>query len=192
MAEASNSFEDALAGMMQEQIAGINTAMPGVIASYENGYASVVPNGQKRFADGESVAFPVVHHVPVCWPAFAGGLAGLKGPVKPGDKCLLVFAQQAIDGSEDMRQHDLSDAYAVLCDPANAGGGNDRLTLFYGGASISIGEGGDIEIVAPGGLTINGVVTQTGGDLTSEGVALASHTHGGVQSGGANTGAPNA
>lgn len=42
------------------------------------------------------------------------------------------------------------------------------------------------------GTTITGNITQTGGQITSNGIPLATHTHSGVQPGSGNTGAPNA
>lgn len=42
------------------------------------------------------------------------------------------------------------------------------------------------------GTTITGNITQTGGQITSNGIPLATHTHGGVQTGSGNTGAPHA
>jgi hypothetical protein len=152
--------------------------------------ASVRPIGKKRFADGDELDFPAIPNVPICWPAFAGGQAGFSGPVTAGDKCLIVFAQQATDGSDDLRQFDMTDAYAVMCDPGNAGKG-DSLSMFWGGASITIDAGGVVTIEAPGGLTINGEVVQTGGTMTSEGVVVSTHTHKGVQAGAANSGPPN-
>lgn len=194
MAETSNNVVDALADMMAGQLADVNTALKGVVVSYADGYARVMPIGKKRFADGDALDFPTLPRVPVCWPSFAGGAAGVKGPIRPGDKCLLVFAQQATDGSDDLRQFDLSDAFAIMCDPGNAGGSaaDDALTLFFGSASIAISEGGGVTIDAPGGVTINGKVDQSGGDLTSEGVVLATHTHKQVQPGSGNSGTPNA
>jgi phage baseplate assembly protein gpV len=62
--------------------------------------------------------------------------------------------------------------------------------VFYGDASISIGAGGEIEIVAPGGLTINGAVVQSGGDMASNGVVVATHIHTKVQAGAAKSGPP--
>jgi phage baseplate assembly protein V len=41
-----------------------------------------------------------------------------------------------------------------------------------------------------GDLTLEGSLTQTGGDLSSNGIVLDSHRHGGVQSGGSQTGMP--
>lgn len=55
--------------------------------------------------------------------------------------------------------------------------------------------GDGIQIVAPGGVAIEGDVTVTGTVTASEdvvggGISLKSHKHGGVQAGGAQTGAP--
>ena len=120
MAEESNSAIDALNGMMKSHLADVNTAIPGVIVSYANGLARVAPTGKKRFADGDVLDYPIIPNVRVCWPSFSGGAAGIKGPVKPGDRCLLVFSQQAIDGTDDQRIFDLQDACAIMCDIGNA------------------------------------------------------------------------
>ncbi|MGE4431892.1 MAG: phage baseplate assembly protein V [Sphingobium sp.] len=63
-----------------------------------------------------------------------------------------------------------------------------------GGLVISLTPDG-IQITAPGGLTINGNVDITGTltasqDVVGGGISLKTHKHGGVQSGGAQTGAP--
>ena len=54
---------------------------------------------------------------------------------------------------------------------------------------------GEIDISAPGGITINGDVTVTGrltasDDVIASGKSLKNHTHGGVQAGSSQTGAP--
>jgi len=190
MAEASGDTITALTGMMDARLAEVNTCIKGVIASYADGFANVTPKGSRRFSDGDVVVMPMIYKVPIVWPAFAGGRAGVKGPVAAGDECLLVFSQQAADDTDDMRQFDLTDAYAILCAPGSAGPGNDALTVFYGDASISISAAGGVEIIAPGGLTINGAVTQTGGDMTSNGIVAATHIHTKVQAGAAKSGPP--
>lgn len=55
--------------------------------------------------------------------------------------------------------------------------------------------GGQAEIEAPGGVTILGDVTITGRvtvseDVVAAGISLVKHVHGGAQSGGGTTGAP--
>lgn len=61
--------------------------------------------------------------------------------------------------------------------------------------SVSLPASGSAAIDAPAGVTINGDVTVNGKitastDVIGAGISLKSHKHGGVQSGGAQTGAP--
>jgi hypothetical protein len=158
MSESSNNPIDALIALIQSQLLDVNTAIPAVIVSYADGKATVTPLVKKRFADGDVLDFPSIPGVRVCWPSFAGGLAGVKGPVTPGDKCLLIIAQQAIDGTDDRRMFDLQDAYALMTDLGAAGNGdsgnNDDLTMFFGTAHIRLTKAGELQINAPGGTTI--------------------------------------
>ena len=197
MAESSNNAIDALNSMMKSHLTDVNTAIPGVIVSYANGLARVAPTGKKRFADGDVLDYPIIPNVRVCWPSFSGGAAGIKGPVKPGDRCLLVFSQQAIDGTDDRRMFDLQDACAIMCDIGNASvsdsTNNDDMTIYFGDAYIRLTESGELIINAPGGTAITGNIAHSGGSITSLGKKIdGEHTHGGVASGGANTAVPNA
>lgn len=173
MAETSNNPVEALMGLIRAQLLDVNTAIPGVIVSYEGGLARVAPTGKKRFADGDVLDYPIIPNVRVCWPSFAGGTAGVKGPVKPGDRCLLVFSQQAIDGTDDRRMFDLQDAYAVMCDLGNAGAGdsgnNADMTMFFGSAFIRLTAAGALQINAPGGTTITTPNTTNTGTLLTQG-----------------------
>jgi len=228
MAESSNNPVDALLGLIQAQLLDVNTCLPGVIVSYSGGVARVAPSAKKMFADGDEIEYPIIPVARVCWPSFSGGRAGIRGPVRSGDPCLLVFSQQAVDGSDDRRMFDLQDAYAIMCNIGNVGESdsvNDNdMTLYFGDAYIRITENGALDINAPGGTTINtpqttntgkltteGLLTynsgmsgrggvsgttisgsfiQTGGELSSNGIVLSTHTHGGVQPGGGSTGGP--
>lgn len=202
MAETSGNTIDALLGLVKSQLMDVNTCMPGIILSYSGGKAKVAPIGKKRYADGDILDYPVIPNVRVCWPSFSGGKAGVKGPVLPGDKCLLIFAQQAVDGSDDRRIFDLQDAYAIMCDIGNVGAGdssnNNDMTMFFGDAYIRITSSGAMVINAPSGIsiespetTIMGAVQQNNGVLSSNGVVLDIHTHGGVETGASNTSGPN-
>lgn len=197
MAESSNNAIDALNSMMKSHLTDVNTAIPGVIVSYSNGLARVAPTGKKRFSDGDVLDYPIIPNVRVCWPSFAGGYAGIKGPIKPGDRCLLVFSQQAIDGTDDQRIFDLQDACAIMCDIGNANvsdsTNNDDMTVYFGAAHIRLTASGELIINAPGGTTITGNIAHSGGSITSLGKKIdGTHTHGGVASGGDNTAVPNA
>jgi phage baseplate assembly protein V len=68
-------------------------------------------------------------------------------------------------------------------------------------ADVTLPGGGELTIIASGGVTIDGPLTVHGdveiegevtasGDVTGEGISLAGHTHSGVQSGGSSTGGP--
>lgn len=80
------------------------------------------------------------------------------------------------------------------------------LNVPAGGAEVVVNSGGQVTVAAATGLNltseteihlaapniaIQGQVTQVGGDITSDGISVQSHTHGGVQSGGATTAPPN-
>lgn len=183
MADATNDPIEALNNLVKAQLLDVNTALPGVVISYANGLARVQPVSKKRFADGDVIDFPIIPNVRVCWPSFAGGAAGVKGPVRAGDRCLLVFSQAALDGSDDRRMFDLQDAFAIMCDLGNAGAGdsanNDALTVFFGGARIRISEAGRMDLTASGGVYINGINFDT-------------HKHTGVQPGSGTSGGPTA
>lgn len=155
MSEPTQSPVDALIGLVRSQLLDVNTSIPGTVVSYSNGRANVKPQPKKRFADGDVLDYPVIPDVRVCWPSFAGGTAGVKGPVKAGDNCLLVFSQCAVDGTDDRRMFDLTDAYAVMVDNGRAGpgdsGNNDDMTMFFGSAYIRLTAAGALEINAPAG-----------------------------------------
>lgn len=172
MAEQSSNALDALQSLINSRLIDVNTALPAVIVSYNNGLARVAPVPKKRFADGDVLDYPIIPNVRVCWPSFSGGSAGIKGPVKPGDNCLLIFSQQAVDGSDDRRMFDLQDAYAIMCDVGRAGPGdsanNDDMTMFFGAAYIRLTPGGALNIYAPGGTTIDTPDTLNTGTLTTQ------------------------
>lgn len=172
MAEQTEDGLSALRALIKSELIDLNTSISAEVVSYSGGLASVRPLASKRFADGDILPFPVIHSVPVRWPVFSGGTCGVRGPIKAGDKCHLVFAQQAADNSDDMRRHDLTDAYALMMDNSAAGqGGNESDMVVYNGpAYIRFGAGGDVEIVAPGGLKFTTPATVNTGTFTVQGL----------------------
>ncbi|HCD8182453.1 TPA: Gp138 family membrane-puncturing spike protein [Enterobacter roggenkampii] len=106
---------------------GLRVAMPGIIQSFDPSTVTCTVQpaiyGQKVGEDGStgSEAIPILPDVPVVFPR--GGGCTLTFPVKPGDECLLVFSDRCIDfwwqnggvqEAVDPRQHDLSDAFAIV------------------------------------------------------------------------------
>lgn len=191
------SFTDAMNRMIESRLYEMNTCLPGTIVSYANGRAKVQPTPKKRFADGSVIDFPILQNVRVCWPAFAGGQAGVKGPVRQGDSCLLIFAQQAVDNTDDLRHFDLSDAYCVMTHSGAVGAGTDNstMTMFFGSAYIRISEGGLMTINAPAGVNVTSPSIKQSGEIEAEGkiksatdvfavnISLKSHTHSDPQGG---------
>lgn len=179
MSEASTDLVEALSGLVKSHLLEMNTCLPGEIVSYENGYARVKPVAKKRYADGDILDFPVIPKVRICWPTFSGGTAGVKGPVKAGDKCLLVFSQQAIDNGDDRRMFDLTDAYAIMHNLGTVesqGSNNADMIMWFGSAYIKLTAGGALEINAPAGAKIIAPLTthegnvKNTGTLTSQGL----------------------
>lgn len=225
----------------------IRVAMPGIIQSFDPDTVTCVVQPAiraiRRDNDGntETKDYPLITDVPVVFPR--GGGCTLTFPISTGDECLLIFADRCIDfwwqsgGIQepvDVRQHDLSDAFAIVGPQSqaqkisNISTSAAQLRSDDGSAFVEVATGHDItvktsgkltatadggtEITSPtivlnGAVTINGPLTQGKGsagggasllgpvtvtnDVTAGGKSLMKHTHGGVQTGGGNTGAPN-
>lgn len=122
----SPTFETALAGMIDGKIAGIFTAMPGRVESYNSATqkAVILPLVKVAHTDenGARVAreiAPLVD-VPIQFPGM--GQFRITMPVNSGDIVLLIFASCSLDrwlssggvtDPGDDRHHDLSDAIAI-------------------------------------------------------------------------------
>jgi hypothetical protein len=107
--------------------AGIQTALPGIIQSYNAAAQTVTVQvaikANVTTTDGKTGAQPlsILTDVPVQFPA--GGGHGMTFPISTGDECLLVFASRCIDAwwqqggvqpQAEKRMHDLSDGFAIL------------------------------------------------------------------------------
>lgn len=179
---------------------GLRVAMPGIIQSFdpETVTCTVQPAiyGQKVGDDGKatSEAIPILPDVPVVFPR--GGGCTLTFPVKAGDECLLVFSDRCIDfwwqnggvqEAVDPRQHDLSDAFAIVGPQSQAkkiSGISATAAQFRsddGSTYLEINPATKkIKLVAPGGfdvisplstfsekVTITGLLTWMGGMVGS-------------------------
>lgn len=192
----------------EDQIArSLWTAIPGIVESvdYQEQTVTVQPTIREKVNLGgeyQWVELPKLIHVPFF--IYSGGGYTITMPIKPGDECLVVFADMCIDAwwqsggiqnQIDRRRHDLSDGFAICgfkSQPNTVPG--------YSGSSVQIKSGGhtifDItasKVTINADVTINGsqVVSnnhRVGGTLTAGGVNMNRHTHPGDSGG--STGGP--
>ncbi|QKJ86690.1 baseplate assembly protein [Paramixta manurensis] len=152
MADKSD-FIEALTQVIGGELDQVNTAIPCTILEYNNGRVTVRPDGEKRYPDGDSNAYPILHNQRFVWPKFANGQAGIKGPVTVGDKGLLIVCQQSIDDPDDLRRFDLIDSYVIPGgDYDDSVPGNNDMRLYFGKAFLAFDEAGKLLINAPGGV----------------------------------------
>jgi len=129
---------------------------------------------------------------PLPWMEWAGSFRTWTPP-SAGEQVILLCPEGDIAGGVILRGI-YSNAF-----PAPA---NDATHQIHGAAGLVITLTDDgLQIVAPGDVEITGNVQITGDvnvtgtvtadtDVVADSISLKSHTHGGVQSGGSNTGAP--
>jgi hypothetical protein len=114
----------------------LNTCMPGIVKDFDPATqtCTVTPAIQMRtYQDGISGLEQLgdIQHVPLYFPFTPVAGFALTLPVRPGDSCLLIFAQRCIDdwwelggvqppgaGLVGARHHNLSDAFALCCGPS--------------------------------------------------------------------------
>jgi hypothetical protein len=186
---------DMLAAAVHERALGINTAIPGIVVSFDptTQTAAVQPAIKRQFIDGVA-ALPVCVDVPVIFPA--GGLFVLTMPVQAGDECLLIFSQRAIDSwfalggvqeASEFRLHDLSDGFAIV----GAFSTPRRIAAFnMAGPELRTMDRSTFIRLEAGQIVIQGNLVHTG-TVTSNGKNIGStHVHTGVNPGGGNSGAP--
>ena len=171
-------------------ISNVHTALPGTIVSYDAGSnrASVQPFGAIKTKDARSISYPVIYNAPVQFPCGMGGRAGITFPIRPGDGCIVLFAEGQMDDylsggdSSDGRKHSLNDAMVI---PGMYSGGAttasehpDDVVLTNGSACIRLGADGF------GGNLADGTSFRIGGgDLVVNGISHSHHTHPGDSGG---------
>ncbi len=115
--------EEAHSAQIEGRLKDLHTMLPGIIVSFdpETQTASVQPAIKRIFIDKGAVNLPMCVDVPVAFPG--GGDFFLTFPVKPGDECILLFSERAIDNwhvsgntapPAEYRLHDLSDGIAIV------------------------------------------------------------------------------
>lgn len=177
-----NEFAQGIEDMISNGIAGIHTACPATIVSFDAGtcVASVKPTMTYYKSDGTTLDYPVIIGVPVFMPK--AGNSQITYPVKAGDSCLLVFAERSIDewmgkgnsDNHDPRRYDLTDAFCFvgMC-PAQSISA-DNVEVINGGTKISLTPSNTINVI--GNINVQGTIVCTG-DVIGGGISLIGHTH---------------
>lgn len=176
---------------IQGKINGVHTVIPGTIQSFDPGSctASVKPVMQFVKPDRTKIDYPEISGVPVLFPQAYGQKATVAFPIKPGDGCLILVAEQSIDywqyGNEtetDLR-YDLTNALCIVGlfrqgNPveAEATSGN-KMILDLNGSRIEI-KGDEVtinrkttvggNIIINGNATVNGNIVASGSVTCSE------------------------
>ena len=156
--------------------------------------------------NGKDVPLPIFPKVP---PVFLqGGSSYDAHPIAVGDYCLLIVVERCFDnwyaGSDEVRppekrMHDYSDTFAIVGINPLAKAINIPSVIQRKGDSNVTGNyvhQGNYNLtgnmVINGNLTVNGNINCTGrltvANATIAGIDFAGHVHGGVQTGGSNTG----
>jgi len=176
---------------LESRIKELHTCLPGIIVSYDPAKqtAEVQPAIRRIFTGTGAVNLPLCVDVPVAFPG--GGDFYLTFPVEPGDECILLFSERAIDNwysagdvqdPAEYRLHDLSDGLAMVglnsqprklsnVQTDGAELRNRARTKFIKLLDTGIVIQGDIthtgNLTQTGNITLVGNITQTGNQTTS-------------------------
>lgn len=136
---------------------------------------------------------------PIRWLAARAGKTKQWSPPSEGEEVLLLSPDGQVGNAVALTGLDNDENPLPGADETEILEFEDGARLSYdpvGHALVAtLPDGATALIEAPGGLTIRGDVTIEGSvtvseDVTADGISLKSHTHGGVQGGSSNTGAP--
>ena len=177
----------------------LHTAMPGIIQSFDATRmtctiqpairgAIITPNGRAEAAD-----LPLLVDCPVVFPGGGGYI--LTYPLKAGDEALIIIAERCIDAwwqsggvqaAAEYRLQDLSDGFVIP-------GPRSQPHVVTGGVGMTGAElrtdngttvlrlkGTAVEVLAPGGVTLDTPTLTLTGDMVCGGFSYLGHTHTGV------------
>ncbi|EOV7029588.1 Gp138 family membrane-puncturing spike protein [Yersinia enterocolitica] len=187
----------------------LRVSMPGIIQSFDaDSVTCDIQIGIKGESGGESTNLSVLTNVPVVFPR--GGGVTMTFPIKAGDECLLIFGDRCIDfwhqsgdiqETVDEREHDLSDAFAIIGPQSQA----KKISGISTSAAQFRSDDGStyfeidpttkkIKIVAPGGLDVvtpkaefsaevmvNGLFTFLGGLVGSAAAGVSAKITGAIE-----------
>lgn len=158
----------------------VNTAIICKVVNRSGQYVDVLPLVTPVNGFGETVEPTTLFHLP--YMRYQAGTAGIILDPVAGDIGLAVFAQK-----------DCSNVVQGTTEPQQPGSfrGNSMANGFYVGGFLNQTPTTIIELKQDGSIFINATGNVTvKGDVIADGISLKNHTHGGVESGGSDTGKP--
>ncbi|MGE4996286.1 MULTISPECIES: Gp138 family membrane-puncturing spike protein [Yersinia] len=205
----SGELAETLRTLQSSVSSQLRVSMPGIVQSFDaDSVTCDIQIGIKGESGGESTNLSVLTNVPVVFPR--GGGVTMTFPIKSGDECLLVFGDRCIDfwhqsgdiqETVDERQHDLSDAFAIIGPQSQA----KKISGISTSAAQFRSDDGStyfeinpttkkIKIVAPGGLDVvtpkaefsaevlvNGLFTFLGGLVGSAAAGVSAKITGAIE-----------
>ena len=93
---AAQELIDEIKRLIDDTLASVHTAMPGVISGASGMVASVKPSVTYKTSDGKSMAYPSIAGCPIVMPMSADGSIGVAFPVKAGDACMIVCCESTL------------------------------------------------------------------------------------------------
>lgn len=183
----SSSDYNALAFIIQQAIRQqVNTAIVCKVVGVSGNYVDVLPLVTQIDGFGEVVNPTTLFKLP--FMRYHGGICAVKLNPVIGDIGLAVFAQKdcsSVGVGTTEPQKPASFRENTMANGFYIGGFLNQEPSCY----IELSQSGSITINAPAGLVINNDVTVSG-DVVASGISLVNHVHGGVESGGSTTSAP--
>lgn len=183
----SSSDYNALSFIIQQAIRQqVNTAIVCKVMRVSGNYVDVLPLVTQIDGFGEVVNPTTLFKLP--FMRYHGGVCAVKLDPVVGDIGLAIFAQKdcsSVGVGTTEPQKPASFRENTMANGFYVGGFLNQEPSCY----IELSQNGSITINAPAGLVINNNVT-VNGDVVASGISLVNHVHGGVESGGSTTAAP--
>lgn len=153
--------------LINDSIQEIHTAMPGRIESidYENGTADVQPVMKKYLRNEEIIDYPLITNVPIVFPQGNGQDSFIVYPVRPGDSCLLIVSEQALDYWQFGMETDMNlpfDLTNAVCIPGLFQRPPDQFREANEHGAIIAKAGNTVLKISGNGVVIDGDVTVNG------------------------------
>lgn len=208
---SGNSDANALSFQFKMLMGRVWTSMLVQVQSVTNagelepvGFCDVLPMVAQINGRGDATPHGIIHNLP--YMRIQGGANAVIIDPQVGDIGLAIFAQRDISAVKASRQPNVPGSFRRF-DPADGlyvGGFLNAVPQQYvrfSDAGVEIVSPTEVRLVAPS-IILDGAVHATdninvdgavdaAGEVTGDGVALSTHTHGGVTTGSGNTGAPN-